>query len=61
MYYAEYRDFGPGARVDRRVKWPSYHVITDSREASKFTVSQLIMGEKWLPSPGVPFTPGLGD
>ncbi|XP_057432735.1 pectinesterase/pectinesterase inhibitor PPE8B-like [Lotus japonicus] len=61
LYYAEYNNYGPGARLDRRVKWAGFHVITDSSQASEFTVSELIMGEQWLPSTGVAFVPGLGN
>ncbi|VFQ80551.1 unnamed protein product [Cuscuta campestris] len=59
LYYGEYMNSGPGATTALRVKWPGYHVITDSEVASNFTVSNLIAGETWLPSTGVPFTAGL--
>ncbi|KAG4949535.1 hypothetical protein AAZX31_15G174800 [Glycine max] len=59
LLYAEYKNYGPGARLDNRVKWPGYHVMNDSREAYNFTVANLILGELWLPSTGVTFTPGL--
>ncbi|XP_061361274.1 pectinesterase/pectinesterase inhibitor PPE8B-like [Gastrolobium bilobum] len=61
LYYAEYNNYGPGAGLDKRVKWPGYHVINDSTQASNFTVAQLIVGDLWLPSTGVTFTPGFGD
>ncbi|KAK7328634.1 hypothetical protein VNO77_22748 [Canavalia gladiata] len=61
LYYAEYKNYGPGAELDKRVKWPGYHVINDSRLASNFTVDQFIFGYLWLPSTGVAFTPGFGD
>lgn len=59
LYYGEYDNFGPGASTRYRVKWPGYHVIKDAKEASKFTVSNLVGGRSWLPSTGVPFTSGL--
>ncbi|KHN10482.1 Putative pectinesterase/pectinesterase inhibitor 32 [Glycine soja] len=59
LYYAEYKNFGPGARLDNRVKWPGYHVMNDSSQAFNFTVTNLILGELWLPSTGVTFIPGL--
>ncbi|MCE2055602.1 hypothetical protein HAX54_042991 [Datura stramonium] len=59
LYYGEYDNFGPGASTRYRVKWPGYHVITDAKEASKFTVANLVGGRSWLPSTGVPFTSGL--
>ncbi|XP_061361268.1 pectinesterase/pectinesterase inhibitor PPE8B-like [Gastrolobium bilobum] len=59
LYYAEYMNYGPGAGLVNRVKWPGFHVMNDSRQASNFTVSQFIEGNLWLPSTGVTFTAGL--
>ncbi|KAJ1439979.1 Pectinesterase, catalytic [Sesbania bispinosa] len=60
LYYAEYMNYGPGAGLNNRVKWPGYHVMNDSSQASNFTVTQFIEGNLWLPSTGVTFTAGLG-
>ncbi|CAA0830742.1 Probable pectinesterase/pectinesterase inhibitor 59 [Striga hermonthica] len=59
LYYGEYRNFGPGGSTRSRVRWPGHHVITSSNVAARFTVGSLIAGRAWLPSTGVPFTPGL--
>ncbi|XP_008806757.3 probable pectinesterase/pectinesterase inhibitor 34 [Phoenix dactylifera] len=59
LYYGEYMNYGPGAAVGKRVKWPGYRVITLPEEASKFTVAQFIYGSSWLPSTGVAFLAGL--
>ncbi|KAK9145469.1 hypothetical protein Sjap_005372 [Stephania japonica] len=59
LYYGEYMNYGPGAAVGQRVKWPGYRVITSTTEASKFTVAQFIYGSSWLPSTGVAFVAGL--
>lgn len=59
LYYGEYKNFGPAAATDNRVKWPGYHIITDANEASKFTAGKLISGRAWLYSTGVPFILGL--
>ncbi|KAK7328633.1 hypothetical protein VNO77_22747 [Canavalia gladiata] len=59
LYYAEYMNHGPGAGLANRVKWPGYHVMKDSSQASNFTVTQFIKGDLWLPSTGVAFTAGL--
>ncbi|KAL5972748.1 hypothetical protein ACLOJK_039553 [Asimina triloba] len=59
LYYGEYANRGPGAGTSKRVNWPGYHVITDAKEASKFTVAQLIQGGAWLKGKGVAFTEGL--
>lgn len=59
LYYGEYMNYGPGAALGQRVKWPGYHVIKTTAEASKFTVGQFIFGSSWLPSTGVAFMAGL--
>ncbi|KAM0909127.1 hypothetical protein ACQ4PT_015009 [Festuca glaucescens] len=59
LFYGEYRNFGPGAGVAGRVKWPGYHVIMDPKWASRFTVRRFIDGLAWLPSTGVTFTADL--
>ncbi|XP_047182694.1 pectinesterase/pectinesterase inhibitor PPE8B-like [Vigna umbellata] len=61
LYFGEYKNYGPGARVDNRVKWPGYHVINDSNQAYNFTVANLLLGDLWLPSTGVTYTPGFGN
>ncbi|KAH6809702.1 pectin methylesterase [Perilla frutescens var. frutescens] len=59
LYYGEYMNYGPGAGLGQRVKWPGYHVITSADEANKFTVAKFIFGSSWLPSTGVAFVAGL--
>nr|DAD23307.1 TPA_asm: hypothetical protein HUJ06_024770 [Nelumbo nucifera] len=59
LYYGEYSNRGPGADTSRRVTWPGYHVITDSAQAKKFTVTELIQGGAWLKSTGVAYNEGL--
>ncbi|KAH0658465.1 hypothetical protein KY289_027213 [Solanum tuberosum] len=59
LYYGEYMNYGPGAAVGQRVKWPGYRVINSTDEASKFTVAQFIFGSSWLPTTGVAFLAGL--
>ncbi|KAI3876968.1 hypothetical protein MKW92_036748 [Papaver armeniacum] len=61
IFYAEFNNSGPGSLVVPRVNWTGYHRITTIEEAQKFTVSQFILGSEWLPTSGVPFTPGLFD
>lgn len=55
IYYAEYRNFGPGAVTKNRVSWKGLKLNITSKEASKFSVKALIQGNKWLPSTGVTF------
>ncbi|KAB2001721.1 hypothetical protein E1A91_D11G014900v1 [Gossypium mustelinum] len=59
LYYGEYMNYGPGAAIGQRIRWPGYRVITSEIEASKFTVQQFIYGSSWLPSTGVAFLAGL--
>lgn len=59
LYYGEYMNSGPGAGTANRVKWPGYHRIRTTAEASKFTVAEFISGNLWLPSTGVAFQSGL--
>lgn len=59
LYYGEYMNFGPGAAIGQRVKWPGYRVITSTLEANRYTVAQFISGSSWLPSTGVAFLAGL--
>ncbi|CAI9273987.1 unnamed protein product [Lactuca saligna] len=59
LYYGEYRNTGPGSSTSRRVKWRGYRVITNTNEASKFTVANFIGGQSWLPATRVPFHAGL--
>lgn len=61
LYYGEYMNYGPGAAIGKRVKWPGYRVITSAIEASRFTVAKFIYGSSWLPSTGVAFLAGLSD
>uniref|UniRef100_A0A1J3CUA2 Pectinesterase n=1 Tax=Noccaea caerulescens TaxID=107243 RepID=A0A1J3CUA2_NOCCA len=59
LYYGEYMNSGPGASLDRRVKWPGYHVLNTSTEAVNFTVAQFIQGNLWLPATGIRYIAGL--
>lgn len=59
LYYAEFKNTGPGAHISGRVHWPGVHSMLGAAEASKFTVQNFIGGNRWLPGTGVPFTPGL--
>lgn len=58
LYYGEYMNFGPGAGIENRVKWPGYRVMNNP-QASNFTVSNFLLGNSWLPSTGVKYTAGL--
>jgi pectin methylesterase-like acyl-CoA thioesterase len=59
LYYGEYMNYGPGAGVAGRVRWPGHRVINGTAEAERFTVAQFIAGASWLPATGVSFVAGL--
>ncbi|KAI3789921.1 hypothetical protein L2E82_02728 [Cichorium intybus] len=59
LYYAEYMNYGPGAGLGSRVRWPGLHAINESSQANNFTVAQFLLGNSWLPSTGVKYTAGL--
>ncbi|CAJ1949756.1 unnamed protein product [Sphenostylis stenocarpa] len=59
LYYGEYMNTGPGSSTSGRVNWKGYRVITTASEALKFTVTNFIAGNTWLPSTKVPFTSSL--
>ncbi|KAL5716021.1 pectinesterase [Ranunculus cassubicifolius] len=58
VYYGEFKNDGPGANLEDRVKWRGYHVMNKD-EANKFTVKNLINGDLWLPETGIKYTKGL--
>ncbi|CAA6662031.1 unnamed protein product [Spirodela intermedia] len=58
LFYAEFRNTGPGAGTTGRVKWPGLRVI-NATDALNFTVANFIVGDKWLPTTGVSYLSGL--
>ncbi|KAJ7973316.1 Pectinesterase [Quillaja saponaria] len=61
LWYGEYRNYGPGAGLAGRVKWPGYHIIHDPSTANFFTAGRFIDGWSWLPRTGIKFTAGLAN
>lgn len=59
LWFGEYRNYGPGASLSGRVRWPGYHVMKDASAANFFTVQRFIDGMSWLPATGVRFSAGL--
>ncbi|XP_043700126.1 probable pectinesterase/pectinesterase inhibitor 41 [Telopea speciosissima] len=58
LYYAEFNNTGTGAVTTNRVQWPGYHLI-NATDASNFTVSGFLLGDRWLNGTGVPYTAGF--
>ncbi|XP_016444374.1 putative pectinesterase/pectinesterase inhibitor 46 [Nicotiana tabacum] len=59
IFYAEYKNVGPGANTNNRVNWRGLKLRLTSKIVSKFTVKPFIQGDKWLPAAAVPFKAGL--
>ncbi|CAE5957208.1 unnamed protein product [Arabidopsis arenosa] len=59
LSYIEYKNKGPGAVTTNRVHWKGFKVMTDPKEAIKFTVGKFINQDFWLNSTGVPYEDGL--
>lgn len=59
LYYAEFKNAGPGSRMRYRVKWRGYHIVVRPSIVRKFTVANFIAGGAWLPATTVPFHLGL--
>ncbi|KAG7942423.1 hypothetical protein I3843_16G101700 [Carya illinoinensis] len=58
IFYSEFQNFGPGSLTKDRVKWQGVENIT-RKQASKFTVSSFIQGNRWISDAGVPYKSGL--
>ncbi|XP_058746628.1 probable pectinesterase/pectinesterase inhibitor 44 [Vicia villosa] len=56
-YFAEFNNNGPGADVRGRVKWVGGLITKD--EATQFTAEPWLHANAWLPSTGIPYTPGF--
>ncbi|KAI9078806.1 hypothetical protein K1719_039264 [Acacia pycnantha] len=59
LSYMEYKNAGPGARSDKRVKWPGVRVVDDPEEVEGFTASAFLGGGDWIPQLQIPYHPGL--
>ncbi|KAJ6729431.1 PECTINESTERASE [Salix viminalis] len=55
LYYREYKNRGPGSNTSARVTWPGYSILTNSTEATQFTVGAFIQGNTWLNSTSIPY------
>ncbi|KAL0308371.1 UNVERIFIED_CONTAM: Pectinesterase 3 [Sesamum radiatum] len=48
IFYAEYKNTGPGSVLNQRVTWPGYRPNITEEEAEKFYVEPFIQGNQWL-------------
>ncbi|OWM74338.1 putative pectinesterase/pectinesterase inhibitor 45 [Punica granatum] len=58
LYYAEYNNKGPGAKLDARVNWPGYKKNFKKADAEKFTIGTFLEGD-WIRAANVPVHFGL--
>ena len=58
LSYAEFGNRGPGADQTNRVKWRGIKKI-NAAQARRFTPAVFLRGGDWIPSSGVPYTPGM--
>lgn len=58
LYYGEYKNYGPGAKLENRVTWKGYRELQED-EALGFTVGQFIDGSTWLPATNISFMDSL--
>ncbi|XP_028104942.1 putative pectinesterase/pectinesterase inhibitor 24 [Camellia sinensis] len=58
IFYAEFQNIGSSSSTKNRVAWKGLRKITN-KQANTFTVMSFINGDKWLPSTGVSYKPGL--
>ncbi|XP_054814210.1 putative pectinesterase/pectinesterase inhibitor 24 [Prosopis cineraria] len=54
IFYAEFRNFGPGASTKGRVTWKGLRTIT-AKEANRFTVKTFLQGDRWIPGTSTPY------
>ncbi|XP_010932334.1 putative pectinesterase/pectinesterase inhibitor 45 [Elaeis guineensis] len=54
LFYAEYKNKGPGADTSARVQWPGFKVISNRTEAVGFTPEVFIQGRDWIKRTGGP-------
>ncbi|KAK1285838.1 Pectinesterase 2 [Acorus calamus] len=59
LYYAEFKNTGPGSKMSRRVRWKGFHIIVRPSLVKKFTVANFLGGGLWIHASGVPFGSGL--
>jgi len=58
LFYAEFNNRGPAAAKTQRISWPGVKELPANR-VQRFTASQYIDADIWIPSMGVPYAPGF--
>ncbi|KAL2514892.1 putative pectinesterase/pectinesterase inhibitor 28 [Forsythia ovata] len=58
LFYAEFNNRGPASVKTQRITWPGVKELPANR-VQRFTASQFIDADTWIPSTGVPYAPGF--
>ncbi|MBA0710632.1 hypothetical protein Golax_009909 [Gossypium laxum] len=58
LWYAEFKNRGPGAVQTNRVKWKGIQQINEA-QAQEFTAGVFLRGDEWITSSGVPYIAGM--
>ncbi|XP_009761202.1 pectinesterase [Nicotiana sylvestris] len=55
LFYAEYQNRGPGANIDKRVKWGGYKRNISPQEAEKYAPAHFIDQDNWIKKTGISY------
>ncbi|KAL0368218.1 UNVERIFIED_CONTAM: putative pectinesterase/pectinesterase inhibitor 58 [Sesamum calycinum] len=58
LYYAEYKNRGPGSDVKNRVQWKGMQTLSPQM-AESWTGGKIYGGDEWIRSSGVPYIPTM--
>ncbi|XP_009594458.1 pectinesterase [Nicotiana tomentosiformis] len=58
LFYTEFNNRGSGSSKTERAKWQGVKELQINR-VQRFTASQFLDGDAWIPSTGIPYTPGF--
>ncbi|KAI3810484.1 hypothetical protein L1987_20100 [Smallanthus sonchifolius] len=58
LFYTEFNNHGPGSSKLQRVQWPGVKELSAKR-IHRFTAGKFIIGDRWIPPTGVPYTSGF--
>ena len=59
LWYAEYKNSGPGANKAKRVKWIGIQKKITDQAAQEFTAGRFLSADLWVPKTGVPYASGM--
>lgn len=59
IFYAEYKNDGPGSALGGRVTWPGYKPGIKDEEAEEFSVEEFIQGNQWIDGLNIGYDPHI--